>query len=433
LFYCDGSVQGTKKSGFTVRLAQSNENFLTEVQRILHSNGILTGLYKRRDKKKTKLPNGKGGHSFYDTKEQYELITVGGGFTNYRDYIGFNGDKIKETKLLVDHNFRVFTGYYDTIIEINNKDEEPVFCIKEDTTRSIIVNGLSTRRCGEIPLCPNDSCRLLAINLFGYVTNPFTENARFDWDLFILDAGEAQRYMDDIVDLEIEKIDKILEKIESDPEDDVTKFYEKNLWENIKVMTLKGRRTGLGITGEGDMLAALGLTYGTDEATDFSESVHENLKLAAYSESISMAFERGAFPIYNSENEVNNPFILRIKEKNPKLYDHMVQHGRRNIALLTIAPTGCLVEDSIIKTDIGDISLVDLFLINGISLNELRGLKNIIDKKGKHTWYRIKKDFPKFKDILDDDKWNFIDDIKNDLEEFKPLRIKSDVSIVNHC
>ena len=199
---------------------------------------------------------------------------------------------------------------------------------------------VSTNPCGEIPLCPYDSCRLLAINLFGYVKNPFTNEAYFDWDLFKSDVQIAQRYMDDIIDLEIEKIDAILNKLKSDPEDEFIKLYEINLWEKIKEMTIKGRRTGLGVTAEGDMLAALGLTYGTDTATDFSDEVHKQLKLSAYRSSVTMAKERGAFPIYNAEKEDNNPFIGRIKEEDIDLYAEMQEFGRRNIALLTIAPTG---------------------------------------------------------------------------------------------
>jgi len=199
---------------------------------------------------------------------------------------------------------------------------------------------VSTNPCGEIPLCPYDSCRLLAVNLFGYVTNPFTKDARFHWELFKQDVMIAMRYMDDIIDLEIEKIDAIIAKIKADPEDEFIKLYELNLWEKIKEKTEQGRRTGLGVTGEGDMLAALGLTYGTDVATDFSEKVHEMLKLGAYKSSVIMAEERGAFSIYDAKREENNPFILRIKEKDPELYARMVKSGRRNIALLTIAPTG---------------------------------------------------------------------------------------------
>jgi ribonucleoside-diphosphate reductase alpha chain len=199
---------------------------------------------------------------------------------------------------------------------------------------------LSTNPCGEIALCVDDSCRLLALNLFGYVLNPFTDTAEFDWMLFRDDIIIAQRYMDDIIDLEIEKIDAILSKINSDPEDESLKLVERNLWERIKDKTIRGRRTGLGVTGEGDMLAALGFRYGTDEATDFSEDIHKTLKLQAYRSSVTMAIERGAFPIFSSLREMNNPFLLRIKKEDPDLYKDIVKFGRRNIALLTIAPTG---------------------------------------------------------------------------------------------
>lgn len=199
---------------------------------------------------------------------------------------------------------------------------------------------VSTNPCGEIPLCPYDSCRLLAINLYSYVENPFTSEAKFDFEKFRKHVGYAQRIMDDIIDLELEKIDAILQKIENDPEDKEVKRVEYNLWKNIRHKATEGRRTGVGITAEGDMLAALGLRYGSDIASDFSIEVHKNLALAAYGASVEMAQERGAFPIYSSEREKNNPFLQRIKEAEPELYQKMTKYGRRNIALLTIAPTG---------------------------------------------------------------------------------------------
>lgn len=199
---------------------------------------------------------------------------------------------------------------------------------------------ISTNPCGEIPLCPYDSCRLLAINLYSYVENPYTPQAKFNFDLFREHVGKAQRIMDDIIDLEMEKIDKILAKIDSDPETAEVKQTELNLWNKIRTKTLKGRRTGVGTTGEGDMIAAMGLRYGTPEATDFSENVHKVLALAAYGSSVNLAKERGAFEIYDAEREKNNPYINRIKEASPELYEDMAKHGRRNIACLTIAPTG---------------------------------------------------------------------------------------------
>ena len=199
---------------------------------------------------------------------------------------------------------------------------------------------VSTNPCGEIPLCPYDSCRLLAINLFSYVENPFTEQAVFNTELFKKHVAVAQRMMDDIIDLELEKIDAILEKIKSDPEDDETKRIEYNLWLQIRTKAKEGRRTGIGITAEGDMLAALGLRYGSDEGIDFSVQVHKTLAIEAYRASVHTAKERGAFTIFDSEREKNNPFVLRLKEEDPQLYYEMMEYGRRNIALLTIAPTG---------------------------------------------------------------------------------------------
>jgi ribonucleoside-diphosphate reductase alpha chain len=199
---------------------------------------------------------------------------------------------------------------------------------------------VSTNPCGEIPLCPYDSCRLLAINLYSYVENPFTDKASFNFELYKEHVGLAQRMMDDIIDLELEKIDAILLKIEKDPESDELKHVERNLWKNIRKKSLEGRRTGIGITAEGDMLAALGLRYGSDDATTFSVEVHKTLALEAYKSSTYLAKERGPFTIYDAEREKNNPFILRMKETDPVMYSNMVKFGRRNIALLTIAPTG---------------------------------------------------------------------------------------------
>jgi len=199
---------------------------------------------------------------------------------------------------------------------------------------------VSTNPCGEIPLCPYDSCRLLAINLYSYVNNPFTKDAAFDFELFATHVALAQRIMDDIIDLEMEKIDAIIKKIDSDPEDDDIKLTEYHLWEKIKTKTTQGRRTGVGTTGEGDMLAALGFRYGTDAATDFSESVHKAVALAAYRSSVIMAKERGPFTVYDAKREENNPFIQRLRDADPDLYKDMVKYGRRNIACLTIAPTG---------------------------------------------------------------------------------------------
>jgi ribonucleoside-diphosphate reductase alpha chain len=199
---------------------------------------------------------------------------------------------------------------------------------------------ISTNPCGEIPLCPYDSCRLLAINLFSFVEDPFTPNATFNWEKFDTYSQWAHRLLDDILDLELEKIDKILAKIDRDPEPEDLKTTERGMWLKIRKTCEEGRRTGLGITAEGDMLAALGFRYGTPEATAFSVKVHKSLALSVYRSSVELASERGAFPIYEAEREEHNPFIQRIREADPGLYEDMIKHGRRNIAMLTIAPTG---------------------------------------------------------------------------------------------
>lgn len=220
--------------------------------------------------------------------------------------------------------------FWDTIIRESVPDCYSAFGFKT----------ISTNPCGEIPLCAYDSCRLLAINLYSYVDKPFTSQASFNYDLFKQHVRAGQRLMDDLIDLELEKIEKILAKIEKDPEEEEIKRVEKNLWLNIKLKCLEGRRTGFGVTAEGDMLAAMGLTYGTDKATDFSVSIHKLLACQAYYSSVIMAKERGAFPIYDSKLEKNNPFINRMKQVEPEIYKEMMRYGRRNIALLTIAPTG---------------------------------------------------------------------------------------------
>jgi len=220
--------------------------------------------------------------------------------------------------------------FWDTII----KESVP------DCYADLGFKTVSTNPCGEIPLCPYDSCRLLAINLYGYVENPFTKEAKFNFDKFKKHVHAAQKIMDDIIDLELEKVDAILSKVKKDPENQDTKRVEIELWEKIKNKALEGRRTGIGITAEGDMLAALNLRYGSKEAIDFSVEVHKTLAIEAYRSSVECAKDRGPFKIFDAEREKNNPFIKRLKDADPELYKNMVKHGRRNVALLTIAPTG---------------------------------------------------------------------------------------------
>ncbi|MCL2027934.1 MAG: adenosylcobalamin-dependent ribonucleoside-diphosphate reductase [Bacteroidales bacterium] len=254
---------------------------------------------------------------------------------------------------------------------------------------------ISTNPCGEIPLCTYDSCRLIAMNLYSYVEDPFTKKAKFNMELFRDHVQKAQRLMDDLIDLELENVDKILAKIELDPEEAEIKRIEKNLWLNIKMKSMEGRRTGLGITAEGDMLAALGLRYGSDEATDFSVEVHKNLAVNAYKSSIMMAKERGAFPIYKTGREANNPFVNRIREVAPEVYEEMAQYGRRNIALLTIAPTGSVSICTQTTSGIEPVFMVSYKRRRKVNPND-KGVKvSYVDEVG-DSWEEYNVFHPKF-------------------------------------
>lgn len=258
---------------------------------------------------------------------------------------------------------------------------------------------VSTNPCGEIPLCPYDSCRLLAINLFSYVEEPFTKNAKFNFEKFGQHVQMAQRMMDDIIDLEIEKIDKIIEKIENDPEAEDIKATELRLWQKIRRTCVEGRRTGVGITAEGDMLAALGLKYGTDQALDFSVEVHKALALNAYGSSVTMAKERGAFSIYHAAREAKNPFINRLREADPQMYEDMVKYGRRNIALLTIAPTGTTSLMSQTTSGIEPAFLITYKRRRKVNPNDKEVTVSFIDEVGDH-WEEYNVFHHKFLDWL---------------------------------
>jgi len=258
---------------------------------------------------------------------------------------------------------------------------------------------LSTNPCGEIPLCPYDSCRLLAINLYAYVENPFTPQATFNFDLFRKHAAMALRIMDDIIDLESEKIEAILKKVVADPEDDEIKRIERKMWENIREKTLKGRRTGIGITAEGDMLAALGLRYGTEEATSFSVEVHKMLAIEIYGASADLAGERGAFPIYDFKREMNNPFIQRLKEAAPEVYEKMEKQGRRNIAMLTIAPTGSVSICTQTTSGIEPVFMVSYKRRRKVNPNDKNVNVTFVDEIG-DSWEEYNVFHPKFMEWL---------------------------------
>jgi ribonucleoside-diphosphate reductase alpha chain len=276
----------------------------------------------------------------------------------------------------------------------------------------------STNPCGEIPLCPYDSCRLLAINLFSYVDSPFTNAAKFDFTKFKDHARSAQRIMDDIIDLEIEKIDKIIDKITNDPETEEVKAVEIKLWENIKVKAIQGRRTGVGITAEGDMLAALGLQYGTDESIIFSEKVHKTLAIEAYRSSTELAKLRGAFPIFDATKEKDNPFINRIKDADPELYQDMLSYGRRNISLLTIAPTGTTSIMTQTSSGIEPVFMASYKRRRKINPNDRDARTDMVDEVGDHweeyqvfhhnfsTWLRVNGHDPEEVKEMDDTSLN---------------------------
>jgi len=258
---------------------------------------------------------------------------------------------------------------------------------------------VSTNPCGEIPLCPYDSCRLLAINLYSYVENPFTQHAVFNGSLFSRHARYALRIMDDIIDLELEKIDRIIQKIEDDPEEEVIKAIEKNLWLNIREKCIQGRRTGIGITAEGDMLAALGLRYGSDEAITFSTEIHKLLALEACRSSVDLARDRGAFPIYDAEREKDNPFINRIREADPQLYEDMTRYGRRNIAMLTIAPTGSVSICTRTTSGIEPVFMVSYKRRRKVNPNDMDIRIDFVDEVG-DSWEEYNVFHPKFEEWL---------------------------------
>lgn len=304
--------------------------------------------------------------------------------------------------------------YWDTIIKESIPDCYSDFGFK--TT--------STNPCGEITLCPNDSCRLLILNLYSYVINPFKDNAKFDFVLFTKHTKIAQRLMDDLIELELEKIDKILNKIKNDPEDDEVKRVELNLWKAIKDRCIQGRRTGLGITGEGDMIAALGLTYGTDASNKFAEKIAKSLKLSAYASSVELAKERGAFPIYDYKKELENPFILRIKKEDPELYADMIKYGRRNIALLTIAPTGSVSILTQTTSGIEPVFMVSYMRRRKINPNDKNARVDFTDSVG-DSWQEYPVFHHKFLVYLEANGYNLTDVLNMSKEDIDKIVKKS--------
>ncbi len=332
--------------------------------------------------------------------------------TSYRQQYPIKSDKPKVVK---DIDAR---SLWNKIVNNAWISAEPGVLFWDTITREAIPDRyadegfetVSTNPCGEIPLCPYDSCRLLAINLYSYVEQPFTKEAAFNGELFTKHAHIAQRMMDDIIDMEVEKIDAILDKINSDPEKEEIKLTEKRLWENIREKTLQGRRTGIGITAEGDMLAALGLRYGSKEAIKFSTEVHKILAIEVYRSSVDLAEERGSFPIYNSEKEEGNPFIERIKEHAPRVYEKMLKVGRRNIAMLTIAPTGSVSICTQTTSGIEPVFMVSYKRRRKVNPNDRNVKVSFIDDLG-DTWEEYNVFHPKFEIWLNEKGYD-VDEVK---------------------
>ncbi len=291
--------------------------------------------------------------------------------------------------------------FWDTVIRESIADNYAEYGFKT----------VSTNPCGEIPLCPYDSCRLMAMNLYSYVKDPFTDKAEFDRELFTKHVHIAQRLMDDLVDLEIEKIDKILAKIDSDPEPEEIKHVERRLWEKIREKALQGRRTGIGITAEGDMLAALGLRYGSDEAIEFSTSVHKQLAIEAYRSSVNLAEERGTFGVFDFEKEKNNPFLNRIKEAAPEIIEKMQRVGRRNISMLTIAPTGSVSICTRTTSGIEPVFMVSYKRRRKVNPNDKNVVVSFVDEVG-DAWEEFNVFHPKFEVWLQKNGYN-VDEVKN--------------------
>jgi len=312
------------------------------------------------------------------------------------------------------------------------KSAEPGILFWDQITREAIPDNyddygfttISTNPCGEIPLCPYDSCRLLALNLFGYVDQPFTKKASFNFDKFKIHAQYAQRIMDDIVDLEIEKVDRIIDKIQKDPETDEVKGTELNLWLKIREKSIQGRRTGVGITAEGDMLAALGLVYGSEKGVDFSVKIHKMLAVEAYRSSVEMARDRGAFPIYETRREEKNPFINRIKEADPELYKEMEKYGRRNISMLTIAPTGTTSIMTQTTSGIEPVFMVSYKRRRKVNPNDKSSRIDFIDETG-DSWEEYNVFHKNFKLWLELNKYDINEIVNLNDEELNAIIAKS--------
>ena len=381
LFSANGYVRVCEKiSNCSIILVSSHEKIVSDIQKLLAFYGIRSN-YRKSVSKNHKFPNGKQYNKEYT---RFDLVISGLDVRKFSGYFDLSNiskqnkiDIISMKKISHNSKGRIEYGNKRDYLSVKQVEKTEIYedvydiTVHDDTHTFLMETGV-TGNCGELPLCPYDSCRLLLLNLFGYVKNPFTKEAEFDFKTFSEDSKVAQRFMDDLIDLELEMIERIIKKVRSDPEDFNTKRVEFDLWKNMKRACAGARRTGTGVTALGDTLAAMGIKYGSLKSIAMTENIYRTLKLACYRSSVDMAKELGPFPVWDPKLEKENPFLLRIKEEDPKLYVDMNKHGRRNIACLTTAPAGCLEEDASIKTDKGTISLKDLFEINNIDIEDLR-------------------------------------------------------------
>jgi len=359
-----------------------------------------------------KMESGKVTGANVSVKVDDEFMTAVKDGTTYKQQYPVKSDNPKVTKEIDAREL------WNKIVHNAWSSAEPGVLFWDTITREAIPDRysdygfetVSTNPCGEIPLCPYDSCRLLAINLYSYVEKPFTKEAYFNGDLFIKHAHIAQRMMDDIIDMEVEKVEAIIAKIDADPETEEIKSVERRLWEKIREKSLQGRRTGIGITAEGDMLAALGLRYGSKEAIEFSTEVHKLLAIEVYHSSVDLAEERGAFPIYDTEREIGNPFIERIKESAPLVYEKMTKVGRRNIAMLTIAPTGSVSICTQTTSGIEPVFMVSYKRRRKVNPNDKKVVVSFVDEVG-DSWEEYNVFHPKFEVWLKNHNYN-IEEVK---------------------
>tara|TARA_Y100000310_G_C20700461_1_gene829270 strand:+ start:2494 stop:6111 length:3618 start_codon:yes stop_codon:yes gene_type:complete len=397
--YCIGFIQGWMdadgtvikedgKQSFAVRLSNTNLENLKIAQLILLSLGISSTLYPyRKEEGYRTLPDGKGGYKEYSCKANHEIHISKDNLIRYAELIGFSEEPKREKLNSIISNYKrgPYKDRFTTkVVDVKSVGKEDVYDCTIPEISQFSANGMLVHNCSELPLSILDSCRLLLLNLFTYVREPYTRKAYFDYEAFNKDTVIAQRLMDDIVDLELECIDKIIDKVDSDPEPDYIKRTEKETWVKIREACVNGRRTGTGITALGDTLAALGIKYGSEKSIEITGEIYKSLKLACYRSSVEMAKELGPFPCWDHDLEKKNPFLLRIKEEDRELWDDMKKFGRRNMALLTTAPAGTVSIEAQTTSGIEPAIFVSGKRRKKINPNDENARTDFIDQSGDH-------------------------------------------------